>query len=116
MSNKVIIDTNIWAAHEMGYPDAVEYINQLINDEVEFLMPVIVELELLSHFEIEINEEIKKGREGYIALADEIIDITRNIGQLAGEIRRKARLDRGIILIHVENSPIFCSPCTSPNS
>lgn len=51
--DKVVIDTNIWAAHEMDYPDAVYFIEEILENEVEILMPSIVEMELMSHFEIE---------------------------------------------------------------
>ncbi|MGG3939376.1 hypothetical protein [Anoxybacillus kestanbolensis] len=47
MSTKILIDTNIYAAHEMGYPDAVEFIEQLIEDEAEIIMTTLIEMENL---------------------------------------------------------------------
>jgi predicted nucleic acid-binding protein len=50
---KVLIDTNIYAADEMGYQDAVEFIAQLIDDEKVIIMTSLVEMEILSFWEIE---------------------------------------------------------------
>ena len=94
MSTKVLIDTNIYAAHEMSYPDAVEFIEQLIEDEAEIIMTTLIEMEIMSHFEIETDPDIRENRKGYIQLADQIYDITREDTELAADIRRKARADR----------------------
>ncbi|MCL6588042.1 MAG: PIN domain-containing protein [Anoxybacillus sp.] len=94
MSTKILIDTNIYAAHEMGYPDAVEFIEQLIEDEAEIIMTTLIEMEIMSHFEIETDPDIRENRKGYIQLADQIYDITREHTELAADIRRKARADR----------------------
>lgn len=92
MSRK-LIDNNIWAAHEMDYPDAVSYINQCIENEDTLFINTVVQMELMSHFEIDTDPEIKEGREEYINLmTDEIIEIDERIAMKAGEIRRKAKL------------------------
>ncbi|MFZ3590038.1 PIN domain-containing protein [Bacillus sp. DJP31] len=90
---KALIDTNIYAAHEMEYPDAVEIIEQLIDDDVEIIMTTLIEMEIMSHFEIETDLTIKANREGYIDMADEVFHVTEEELQLAAEIRRKARAD-----------------------
>ncbi|ACJ33997.1 PIN domain-containing protein [Anoxybacillus flavithermus] len=92
MSTKVLIDTNIYTAHEMGYPDAVEFIEQLIEDEAEIIMTTLIEMEIMSHFEIETDPDIRENRKGYIQMADQIYDITEDT-ELAADIRRKARAD-----------------------
>lgn len=94
MSTKILIDTNIYAAHEMGYPDAVEFIEQLIEDEAEIIMTTLIEMEIMSRFEIETDPDIRENRKGYIQMADQIYDITREDTELAADIRRKARADR----------------------
>jgi predicted nucleic acid-binding protein len=93
LSKRVLIDTNIYAADEMGYPDAVEFIEQLIEDEAEIIMTTLIEMEIMSHFEIETDPSIRKNREGYIQMADQIYDVTRKDMELAADIRRKARAD-----------------------
>ena len=87
------MDTNIYAADEMEYPDAVEYIEQLIEDGVEIIMTSMVEMEIMSHFEIETDPVIKANREGYLLLADEIHHVSQEELTLAADIRRKARAD-----------------------
>jgi hypothetical protein len=77
----------------MKYPDAVEFINQLIEDEVEIIMSSLVEMEIMSHFEIETDPSIKKNREGYLLMADEIFHTSKEELTLAADIRRKARAD-----------------------
>jgi predicted nucleic acid-binding protein len=92
--SRKLIDNNIWAAHEMDYPDAVSYINQCIENEDTLIINTVVQMELMSHFEIETDPEVKEGREEYINLmADEIIQIDQRIAMKAGEIRRKAKLE-----------------------
>jgi predicted nucleic acid-binding protein len=90
---KALIDTNIYAADEMGYQDAVEFIAQLIDDERIIIMTSLVEMEIMSFWEIETDPTIKANRERYIQIADEIYDISKNEMHLAAEIRRKARAD-----------------------
>lgn len=91
---KVIIDTNIWASHALNYPEVVEYINELISNNTEFLMPTIVEMELLSHWEVETNPQVKAVKNHYIYdMTDKIVDITSEIAQLAAQIRRKAKIE-----------------------
>ena len=91
MSRK-LIDNNIWVAHEMNYPDAVSYINLSIENEDILVINTVIQMELLSHFEIETDNQIKEGREAYIyQMADEIIEIDGKIALKAGEIRRKAK-------------------------
>lgn len=87
MSTKVLIDTNIYAVHEMGYPDAVEFIEQLIEDEVEIIMTTFIEMEIMSHFEIETDPDIRENRKGYIQMADQIYEVTREDMELAADIR-----------------------------
>jgi predicted nucleic acid-binding protein len=93
LSKRVLIDTNIYAADEMGDPDAVEFIEQLIEDEAEIIMTTLIEMEIMSHFEIETDPSIRKNREGYIAMADEIYHVSKEEMCLAADIRRKARAD-----------------------
>jgi predicted nucleic acid-binding protein len=90
---KALIDTNIYAADEMGYQDAVEFIAQLIDDEKVIIMTSLVEMEIMSFWEIETDPTIKANRERYIQMADEIYDISKDEMHLAAEIRRKARAD-----------------------
>lgn len=88
-----LIDNNIWAAHEMGYPDVVAYIDQLIENEETMVINTVIEMELMSHFEIDTDPKIKANREDYINnMADENLIIDRKIALKAGEIRRKAKL------------------------
>ncbi|MGG3998189.1 hypothetical protein [Anoxybacillus kestanbolensis] len=77
----------------MSYPDAVEFIEQLIEDEAEIIMTTLIEMEIMSHFEIETDPDIRENRKGYIQLADQIYDITREDTELAADIRRKAGAD-----------------------
>lgn len=95
MGETVVVDTNIWAADEMEYPDAVNCIAEMLEDDVHILMPTIVEMELMSYFEIETDPIIKENREGYVAMADTIVEIDSEIAQVAGELRRLAKLGRG---------------------
>lgn len=88
-----LIDSNIWVAHEMGYPDVVFYIRELIKSEQSLVINTVIEMELMSHYEIETNPIVKQIREDYVyKMIDEIIDITSPIAMKAGEIRRKAKL------------------------
>ncbi|QWC24846.1 PIN domain-containing protein [Bacillus haikouensis] len=77
----------------MGYQDAVEFIAQLIDDEKVIIMTSLVEMEIMSFWEIETDPTIKANRERYIQMADEIYDISKDEMHLAAEIRRKARAD-----------------------
>ncbi|WP_404429539.1 PIN domain-containing protein [Sutcliffiella horikoshii] len=90
--SKVLIDNNIWVAHEKMYPDAVSYINQTIENEYEICMTRIIEMELLSFSEIETNPLVKDNREKYFLLIDEMFEIDGQTTKLAAEIRRKAKL------------------------
>lgn len=90
---RVLIDNNIWAAHEMGYPDAVSYISQAIENDYSLIINTVIQMELLSHFEIELDPIIKEGRDAYIyQMADEIIQVDEAIAIKAGEIRRIAKI------------------------
>lgn len=90
---KVLVDNNIWAAHEKKYPDAVVYIdNQIIENEDEIYMTRIIEMELLSFSEIETNSTIKKNRERYLTFVDVMLEVDVQTTYLAAEIRRKAKL------------------------
>jgi predicted nucleic acid-binding protein len=91
--NKVLVDTNIYAADEMGYPDAVEILEQFIDDEVTIIMTSMVKMEIMCHYEIETVEAIKSNREGYLQLADEIYHVSEEELRIAAEIRRLARAD-----------------------
>lgn len=94
LDEKVIIDTNIWASHALNYPEVVEYINELISNNAEFLMPTVVEMELLSHWEVETNPQVKAVKNHYIYdMTDKIVDVTSEIAQLAAQIRRKAKIE-----------------------
>jgi predicted nucleic acid-binding protein len=94
LDEKVIIDTNIWASHALNYPEVVEYINELISNNAEFLMPTVVEMELLSHWEVETNPQVKAVKYHYIYdMTDKIVDVTSEIAQLAAQIRRKAKIE-----------------------
>ncbi|MCL6587920.1 MAG: hypothetical protein K6T72_15685 [Anoxybacillus sp.] len=44
-----LIDNNIWVAHEMGYPDVVFYIRELIKGEQSLVINTVIEMELMSH-------------------------------------------------------------------
>lgn len=94
MTLKMLIDNNIWAADEKGYPDVVKYIADLLEDDVdaEIYMTQVIHMELLSFSEIEINEKIKEGREGYLRLVDVMLEVDEKTFLLAAEIRRKAKL------------------------
>ncbi|RIW31388.1 PIN domain-containing protein [Bacillus salacetis] len=65
----------------MNYPDAVDIIGQLIDDEAVIIITTLIEI------------RIKSNRKNYLALADHIFDITRKEMLLAAKIRRKARAD-----------------------
>ncbi|MGG4169302.1 PIN domain-containing protein [Rossellomorea vietnamensis] len=91
--DKVLIDTNIYAADEMGYQDVVEFISQLIDDDRVMIMTSLVEMEIMSFWEIEIDPTIKANRERYIEMADEMYDVSKSEMHLAAKIRRKARAD-----------------------
>jgi len=94
LDEKVIIDTNIWASHALNYPEVVEYINELISNNAEFLMPTVVQMELLSHWEVETNPQVKAVKNYYIYdMTDKIVDVTSEIAQLAAQIRRKAKIE-----------------------
>ncbi|MDO6849181.1 PIN domain-containing protein [Priestia megaterium] len=94
LGEKVIIDTNIWASHALNYPEVVEYINELISNNAEFLMPTVVQMELLSHWEVETNPQVKAVKNHYIYdMTDKIVDVTSEIAQLAAQIRRKAKIE-----------------------
>ncbi|MED4239884.1 PIN domain-containing protein [Priestia megaterium] len=94
LGEKVIIDTNIWASHALNYPEVVEYINELISNNTEFLMPTVVQMELLSHWEVETNPQVKAVKNHYIYdMTDKIVDVTSEIAQLAAQIRRKAKIE-----------------------
>lgn len=92
--DRALVDTNIWAADEMGYQDAVDYIEHLIDENVEIIMTTMVKMELKSYHLIEEDQMIKDNREKYInQMADEVFHITEAEMELAAEIRRKARGD-----------------------
>jgi hypothetical protein len=99
LSNKVLIDTNIYSAHEMGYRDAVEFIGQLIEDEVEIIMTTLIEMEIMSYFEIETDPHIKENREGYIQMADEIYDVTSLFTPV---------LSDKMVYYNLNNGPLLC--------
>jgi hypothetical protein len=81
---KVLIDNNIWAAHEKEYPDAVDYIdNKIIKNEVEIYMTRIIEMELLSFSKIETNPVVKNNREQYLTLVDEMLEVDSQTTPLA---------------------------------
>ncbi|MDQ0252957.1 hypothetical protein J2S74_000329 [Evansella vedderi] len=46
----------------MGYPDAVSYITQAIENEYTLIINTVIQMELLSHFEIESDPDIKEAR------------------------------------------------------
>lgn len=71
--DRALVDTNIWAADEMGYQDAVDYIEQLIDEEVEIIMTSMVKMELQSYHLIDEDQVIKENRDNYInKMADEV--------------------------------------------
>jgi hypothetical protein len=72
VNKRYIIDNSIWAAHEIGYPDAVDFLRQITLDKIIIDITTVIQMELLSHFEIDKDETIKMGREGYISLAHEV--------------------------------------------
>lgn len=55
LDEKVIIDINIWVLYVFNYSEVVEYINEFILNNVEFLMFIVVEMEFLLYWEVEIN-------------------------------------------------------------
>ncbi|KPL58395.1 twitching motility protein PilT [Rossellomorea vietnamensis] len=77
----------------MGYQDVVEFISQLIDDDRVMIMTSLVEMEIMSFWEIEIDPTIKANRERYIEMADEMYDVSKSEMHLAAKIRRKARAD-----------------------
>ncbi|GAE28082.1 hypothetical protein JCM9140_4274 [Halalkalibacter wakoensis JCM 9140] len=87
-----LIDNNIWVAHEMGYPDVVNYLKRIVSSGNELHSNTIIEMELMSHFEVAIDESIKMGRERYISLIDKTYPIDQQIARKAAEIRREAKL------------------------
>lgn len=92
--DRALVDTNIWAADEMGYQDAVDYIEHLIDEEVEIIMTTLVKMELESYHLIDKDTVIKENRDKYInMMADVVFHITEREMELAAEIRRKARGD-----------------------
>lgn len=88
-----LIDNNIWSAHEKGYPDVVLFINHCITNEEKLCMSRIIQMELLSFYEIDLKPDIKANRESYIQdLAEgNIVEETDAVFLLAAEIRRKAK-------------------------
>ncbi|MGG3468527.1 PIN domain-containing protein [Neobacillus pocheonensis] len=92
MSIRDIIDNNIWAALEMGYPDVVSFLKQIIKDKIIMDMTTVIQMELFSHFEIDTDEVIRKGREKYLLLVDNIYPVTEEIAMLAGKMRRTSKL------------------------
>jgi len=70
--DKVIFDTNMYVYHHLQYSAAVDILRQYIRGH-DVLMPIIQISELLSYPKIDDHPEIKRQREGYISLADEIV-------------------------------------------
>jgi predicted nucleic acid-binding protein len=93
LSDIYLVDSNIWIGHSMAYPDAVDYFeNQLIKKEKSIAINTVIQMELLSHKDIE-NPEIRAIFDEYInVFTDEIYEITSEIAEKAGEIRRKAKV------------------------
>jgi hypothetical protein len=46
-----LIDNNVWTAHEKGYPDFVNFVYNLIEDNQVLYMNRIIQMELLSFSE-----------------------------------------------------------------
>lgn len=97
MVQEVLIDTNIWSAHEMGYTDAIVLINDLIRNLIPIRMCTLIEMELLSFSLVDTDEEVKNSREFYLyELAQgPFIEAERGILKVAADIRRKAKNENG---------------------
>ena len=95
MTFKVLIDNNIWAIHEKEYPDVVKYIAGILEDDAdtEIYMTRIIQMELLAFSEVETKPIVKENREGYIKLADFMLEVDETTVLRAAEIRRKSKLD-----------------------
>lgn len=93
MSDIFLIDSNVWISHEMGYPDAVSFLeDELIKNKKTIAINTVITMELMSHEEVE-KKEVRANIELYIhEMADKIYHIDEEIGLKAGEIRRKAKV------------------------
>lgn len=94
MSKKVLIDNNLYVYHYLGYKPVVELFTQLINDGFDMVMSDIVAMEFLSYEKIEIDDEIKQRRYGYIKLS-ELVDINFEIAENAAQLRRLCKIETG---------------------
>lgn len=85
----IIFDTNIYIYHSFAYPDAVQVWNQnLIVENHQIIISTIQISELLSYHKIDYHAELRKQREKYISLADEVVFVDNSIARKAAELRR----------------------------
>lgn len=94
MSEIYLVDTNIWIGHSINYPDAVSYIdNELIAKGKTIAINRVIQMELLSHEDIENIKAVRDTFENYIEnMADVIYELDEQIALKAAEIRRKAKV------------------------
>ncbi|MCP3763774.1 PIN domain-containing protein [Domibacillus sp. A3M-37] len=89
---RYLIDNNVWAAHEKSYPDVVHFILESIQNDDLLYMNRVIHMELMSFYEVETIPAVRTGREGFVQLVDEMIELDEKIAVLAAEIRRKAKV------------------------
>jgi predicted nucleic acid-binding protein len=94
VSDIYLVDTNIWIAHSISYPDAVSYMDdQLIAKGKTIAINTVIMMELMSHEDVENHQSVRDVFEDYIYnMADEIYEIGDEIAMKAAEIRRKAKV------------------------
>lgn len=94
LSEKALIDNNLYVYHYLGYKPVVELFTQLLNDGYDIVMSDVVAMEFLSYEKVELDDRIKMKRYSYIQLS-ELVDINFEIAEKAAELRRKCKIETG---------------------
>lgn len=91
-----VLDTNIWIYHFKGVPDVVQFLQVTFGRENNsLLLSAITEAELLSAAVLRTDVALKLQITKLIQSADRIIEVSREIAQLAGDIRSSISSELG---------------------
>jgi predicted nucleic acid-binding protein len=93
---KVLFDTNFYTDLTSKYPEVIDTFVGLAKENADFIMPTIVEHELLSYSNYDLDIITKAQFDDYIKLSEgdnNIVELAREIAKKASEIRRYYRIN-----------------------
>jgi len=91
---KIIYDTNFYTDLSSGYEEVVKTFQDNLKRKYIVLMPSVIELELLSHYKYDVDENVHSQIDNFIELSHDIIPLNQEITVKATDLRRKYRLHR----------------------